>query len=212
MRYSPRYSSALILPVLTVPVLGMAGCTTSVDTAPPRSASEELLISKAAEQAADALKLDIRPGTKLYVDTSYFAGTDAKDMDIKYAIGTIRDRLARQGARLVDKKTDAETVVELRSGALSIEQHEMLIGIPSFSVPVPLAGPMTMPELALYKHAVRAGVAKFAASEYDKDGALVASDDPQFGYSDKNQTVLLIVIGWNDGDIAPKGAPVEGSE
>ncbi|MEI9984530.1 MAG: hypothetical protein WDN69_15800 [Aliidongia sp.] len=105
-------------PALILLAAGLAGplaaCTTTVDTAPPRSASEELLISKAAEQAADALKLEIPAGTKLFVDATNFDGTDSK-----YAIGTIRDRLARQGAVLVDKKPDAQTVVELRSGALS---------------------------------------------------------------------------------------------
>jgi hypothetical protein len=190
----------------------LAGCTTSVDTAPSRSASEELLISKAAEQAADALKVEIHPGNKVFVDTTNFAGTDAKDMDVKYAIGTIRDRLGRQGAKLVDKKTDADAVVELRSGALSLEQHEFLIGIPALTLPIPLAGATSLPEIALYKHAVRAGVAKFAASEYNKDGALVSSDDPKFGFSKKNQTVLLVVFGWDEGDIAPKGSPIDGSE
>ncbi|MEI9984529.1 MAG: hypothetical protein WDN69_15795 [Aliidongia sp.] len=31
-------------------------------------------------------------------------------------------------------------------------------------------------------------------------------------FSEKNQTVVLIVIGWHDSDIAPKGSPVEGTE
>jgi hypothetical protein len=201
-------SAALFLlatsPFLTVP---LTSCTTSVDTAPPRSASEQLLMSTAAERAADQLRVEIPSGTKLFIDTSNFEGVDAK-----YAVGTIRDRIARQGAVLVDKKADAQTVLEIRSGALSVEQHQFLIGIPSFNVPMPLAGTLGVPEIALYKHAVRAGVAKFAASEYDKSGTLVASVDPKFGFSEKNQTVLLLVMSWTDSDIGPKGSPVDGGD
>jgi hypothetical protein len=194
--------AAMTILVATV----LAACNTVVDTNPSRSAGEELLMSKATEQAADNLNFQIPPGTKVYVDATNLDGVDSK-----YAISTIRDRLAHRGAQLIDKKTDAQMVVEIRSGALSIDQHQLLIGIPSFSIPIPVAGILSIPEVALYKRMVRAGVAKFAATEYDKGGGLIASVAPQFGFSGKSDTVLLLLISWSSTDVAPAGSPVDGS-
>jgi hypothetical protein len=184
----------------------LAACNTVVDTNPPRSAGEELLTSKAAEQAADNLNFQIQAGTRVYVDAGNLDG-----IDNKYAISTIRDRLARRGAHLIDKKTDAQIVVEIRSGALSIDQHQLLVGIPSFTIPIPVAGVLSFPEIALYKKMVRAGIAKFAATEYDPTGGLITSIEPQFGFSNKTDTVVLLLISWSSTDVAPSGSPVDGS-
>jgi hypothetical protein len=192
---------------LAIATVGLAACTTVTTSNPARTATEELLISKAAEQAADNMKFDVPPGTKLFLDATYFDGYDSK-----YAIGTIRDRLIRRGAHLVDKKDDAQVVLEIRSGALSIDEHSVLVGIPGFNIPIPLAGGLGFPEIALYKKAVRAGVAKFAATGYDaKTGTLVSTTDPQFGFSQKTKKVVMIFFDSSINDTVPPGAPVEGA-
>src|ERR1700690_2206191 len=89
--------------------LCLGGCASERDTQPARTATEQLLISTAADKAADQLKLQIPPGTKVFIDAGNFDGFDSK-----YAIGTLRDRLAKAGAKLVADRKDAETVVELR--------------------------------------------------------------------------------------------------
>jgi len=186
----------------------LAGCTTITTSAPPRTATEELLISKAAEQATDKLNLSFHSGTKVFVDTTNFDGYDSK-----YAIGTIRDHLMRQGAHLVDAKGDAAMVLELRSGALSIDETSHLWGIPGFPLPIPLTGTnVNFPELALYKKSVRASVAKFAATGYDpKTGALITTTDPQFGFSQKTRKVVLIFFSSSTNDTVPPGAPIDGA-
>ena len=189
--------------------LMMSGCTTVTVSNPPRTATEELLISRAADQAADHLKPEFPTGTKIFVDASNFDGYDSK-----YAIGTIRDRLLRQGAYLTDAKAEADMVLEIRSGALSIDETTLLVGIPTFNIPIPLAtGTFAFPEIALYKKAVRAGVAKFAATGYDpKTGALITTTDPQFGFSEKTHKIILIFFSSTTNDTVPPGAPVDGAK
>jgi hypothetical protein len=157
-------------------LLMLSACTTVRETNPPRTASEELLISTAADRAADKLSPAIPNGTKVFVDAAYLDGTDAK-----YATATMRDRLLRLGAHLMVDRKSADMVVELRSGALSIDQRSFLIGIPSFPVPIPLAGTLEFPEIALYKRVERKGIAKFAATGYDanrqKDDVLPKDDE-----------------------------------
>lgn len=192
---------------LSIGTLFLASCSSITVSKPPRTATEELLISRAAEQASDQLKLDIPKGTKVFLDASNFEGTDSK-----YAVGTVRDHLLREGAYLVDNKAAATAVVEIRSGALSIDEKSFLIGVPGFPVPIPLAGSFNFPEIDLYKKETRTGVAKFAATEYDaKTGALVATTDPQFGFSEKSAKVILIFFSSGKNDTVPPGAPVDGA-
>ena len=73
----------------------------------------------------NALEIHVPAGTRAFVDSQYFDGTDAK-----YAIGAIRDRLLRSGVNLVGDKKDADMVIEARSGAQSIDKTSFLIGVP----------------------------------------------------------------------------------
>jgi hypothetical protein len=189
-------SAALAL----VMALAVGACTTVRETNPPRTATEELLISTAADRAADRLSPAIPSGTKVFVDAAYLDGTDAK-----YATATIRDRLLKLGARLVVDRKSADMVVELRAGALSIDEHSFLVGVPSFPVPIPLAGTVQFPEIALYKHVERKGIAKFAATGFDANsGSLKDSANAQYGLSHDNDWVLLFFIQWHKDDMRPK--------
>lgn len=186
------------VPFILVVMLG--ACTISRDTTPPRAATEQLLISAAADRAADRLALQIPRDTKVFVDTTNFEGYDSK-----YAIGAVRDRILRRGARLVADRAAADTVVEVRAGGLSIDEHKTLFGIPSFDVPIPLAGPLKFPEIALFKKQKWQGIAKIAATGYDaKGGTLVASSGSEYGYAHKTYWVVMLFIAWTTDDLGPE--------
>lgn len=191
-----RIPVAVILAALVA-----GGCTVARETAPARTATEQLLISTAAEHAAAQLVLDVPPGSRVLVDSSNFEGVDGG-----YAVAAIRDHLLRRGLRLASLRTDADTVVEIRSGALSIDRNESLIGIPQFDIPVPLAaGSLTFPEIALYKVSQRRGVAKFAAVGYESDsGRHVGSTGAQYGFSHRTQWTVLFFIRWTRTDAIPR--------
>lgn len=177
--------------------LTLGACSTERETAPARTATEQLLVSSAADRAAARLALAIPSGKKVFVDASYFEGTDSK-----YAVAAIRDSLLNKRVALVDKREAADAVVELRAGALSIDESETLVGIRSFDIPVPLAGPLKLPEIALFKRTERKGVARFAATSYGTDdGRLIASSEPKSGYSHKKDWIALLFITWSTDDL-----------
>ena len=64
-------------------------------------------------------------GTKVFVDATNFDAYDGK-----YAIAKIRSRVLESGANLVNDKDKADAIVEIRSGALSTDDHDMIVGIP----------------------------------------------------------------------------------
>ena len=175
----------------------LGACSTEKASSPDRTASEQLLISAAADRAANNLDLKVVKGTKVFIDTEYFEGTDSK-----YALSAIRASLLRQGAAIVSDRKDAQAVVELRAGALSINETNTLVGIPSFAIPIPLAGRFDTPEIALFKRTERKGVAKFAAHSYGvADGKLMHSTPPKFGYAHKRDWVVLLFISWKTSDL-----------
>jgi hypothetical protein len=185
----------------TALLLALAACSGGRETEPARTATEQLLFSVAAERAADQLALNIPAETKVFVDPAYVEGTDSK-----YLLSTIRDRVLRHGAALVDNKAQADLVIEPRVGAISIDRDRTTLGMDEFDVPIPMAGEVHVPSIALYKRDIQQGVIKIAATTYDsKSGRLIQSLDPVYGFSHKTQWGALLIFSWETNDLMPQG-------
>lgn len=193
------YLQGMLLMTLTA---GLAACSTERLTDPARTATEQLLISAAADRAAAQLLPGVPTGTKVYVDTKYFQGYDSA-----YAIGAIRDQLARKGVALVDDTHSADAILSIRAGALSTDDQSLLIGVPQLQFPfLPAGTSITVPEIALFKTFEARGVAKFAMTGYDaKSGKLISSSDPQFGFSHETNHTVLLFFSWRSGDVHSNG-------
>lgn len=185
--------------MVIAPALLATACTTMRQTEPSRTATEEMLISSAADRAAGEIKLNVK-GKKVFVDASNYKG-----LDPGYTVAAVQERLLKNGALLVGDRKTAELVVEMRNGGQSIDQHEFLIGIPSFSLPIPLtANAVTIPEIALYSKAQDIGVSKLAVAAYDStSGAYEASSGPDYGFAHDNRYTVLLFIGWRNNDFRP---------
>jgi hypothetical protein len=190
--------------VAVAALTALAGCSDARQTSPARTATEQLLVSKAGDRAAEEITLKIPAGAKVFIDPTKFQGADGKDFDGQYLMSAIRDRVVRNGANLINDKDKADVIVEARAGALSIDEQKLLIGIPSFEVPIPLTGSVKTPELSFFKRAEQQGVAKIGAMAYDaKDGKLIDSVGPAYGYSYRKQWVVLLLFSWTTQDIQP---------
>jgi hypothetical protein len=195
----PFPSLARLAPLLAVSLL-VSACTTERASVPLRTATEELLISTAADRAASALSLSIPKDTKVYIDRQYFQGTDDG-----YALNAIRTQFLKQGLDVVDDRAQAQAIVNVASGALSTDEKSLLIGIPALQVPaLPVGTSVSVPEIALFKTAQDKGVAKFVATGYDaKTGKLIASSDPQYGFSHQTNHTIFLFFSWQTGDLVP---------
>jgi hypothetical protein len=179
-----------------------AGCATTDETNPPRSVSEQLLLSTAADRALTNGNFSIFAGKKVYFDSSYFDSYDSK-----YALGDIRDALSSAGALLVDDKTNSNIIVEARSGGLSTDSSDSLIGIPKMGLPVPLSGSLAIPELPFYKSADQHSIAKFELLAFDtKTRQHIYSSGPLVGRAYNNNHAIFF-ISWNTTDIPEKLPP-----
>ena len=175
----------------------LMGCTTARESNPPRTATEQLLISTAADHAAAHILGSFPQGTKIFVDAQYCEG-----LDTKFTIGAIRDQLAKEGAHLVADRGSADLVVEIRSGAQSIDQSSTLFGIPSIDLPIPLAGALKFPEIALFKKAEQVGMTRIAMIGYDqKDSTYKFTLRPDDGLSHRTRWTVLIFVSWTTDDL-----------
>jgi hypothetical protein len=180
-------------------LVAVSGCTSMRETSPERTASEQLLVTAAADEAAAKLTLPIAKGTGIFVDATNFDGVDGK-----YAIAAIREQFLKQGARLMPDRARADMVVEIRAASLSSDEEEFLIGIPDFTVPIPVAGPLTTPEIALFKRGEKRGVAKFVATAYRAEtGDYVGSSGAQWGSSYRREWKILFFFGWKRDNLIP---------
>ena len=171
------------------------GCTETRRSDPERTAEEQLLLSTAVDRAVDSVTLNVPKGTKVFVDASRFEAYDKS-----YAISAFRDRILESGAHLVSQLNDAQVIVEIRSGALSTDGTKTIVGIPSFDLPIPLAGDLSVPELSLASRRQRLGVAKVAYTAYWREsGALADRTEPVQGVAGYRDW-QFVGFGWRSGD------------
>jgi hypothetical protein len=161
-------------------------CATIRVTDPPRTATEQYLISVAASRAVEQLSVTALRDRRVFVDSTYlYSGVPSPDQT--FLLGEIRARLLGGGVRLAQDRSRAEIVLEVRSGALGIDRTEYLLGIPSVYLSGTNNGvggdvPLSTPELAIVKNTKQQGFAGVALTAYWADsGELVASSGPFVG-------------------------------
>jgi len=203
VRTSVRRESLILL----IAVVG--GCTSDkVPDASRAPAEQQLAVTRAVDHAVDNLKPEIAPHAKVFVDSSFVDTEDKGIVLPKYTIGAVRDLLLRAGANLVPERKEADLVAELRTGAQAVNRKDMLVGVPSFSIPVPMAGPLSTPEIALFKRDTQKGISKIALTLLNaKTGALVDSTGASYGDSRLIRYQALLVFNWTDENVAPERIP-----
>lgn len=185
--------------LLAATALALAACTTMRTTSPTRSAQEELLISTAADRAAEGLAAQIPPRLTAYVDMTGLAAEDEP-----YALAAINDALLRHGIRLAPDEQHADAIIAPRAGVLSTDERNTLLGLPSLPIPTPAgtSTPYVTPAISLYQQSIEKGVAKFAASVYDpRNGKLIVSTNPAYGFSEQRDGVVLFLFTWSRNDM-----------
>jgi hypothetical protein len=147
-------------------LLGLVvGCGTTRMTDTQRTATEQLLISNAIDQAVS--QLDFRPlaGKSVYFDPQFLDGT----VDRGYVVSSLRQHLLASGVILLEDRAKATYVVEARSGGIGTDRYSVLLGVPQMSVPSLVPGvPAQIPEIPVAKKNDEQGIAKIALFAYNR--------------------------------------------
>ncbi len=186
--------------VLSLALLGLAACASTSETYPSRTATEQLLVARAADRAVEGLTLPIPGGSRVYVDDAYFRAESAP-----YAISAIRSALSEAGYALAPSKNDADAVLEVRAGTLSLEQMRRVFGVPEMRVPINDSfNVVSIPELSVYSRRDRVGVAEFSGFLYEpRTGAPLGAILPMTGEFRIRSHKLLMIVAWGQQSVAP---------
>lgn len=178
----------------------LAACASTSETNPSRTATEQLLVARAAEQAVEGLVLPVPKTSRVLVDDTYFRAENAP-----FAVSAVRAALSESGYPLANRRDDADVVFELRAGALSLEQMRRVMGLPPMRIPInENLNVVSLPELSVYSYRDRMGVAEFSGFVYDaRSGAPLGAVSPMIGRYRIRSHSLLMIVSWGQQQAQP---------
>lgn len=151
--------------MLLVVLCYLPGCGTTRQSDTLRTATEQLLISNAVDQAVASVDFAPLAGKSVFFDPQYLDST----VDKGYVISSIRQQLLAHGCVLQEERNRATYVVEARSGGVGTDRHSVLVGVPEMTVPTILPGqPSHIPEVPFAKKSDQNGIAKLALFAYNR--------------------------------------------
>lgn len=174
-------------------------CASTTETSVSRTATEQLLVSRAADAATEGLALPVSTDERVFVDAAYFNGEGAA-----YAVSSVRSAISQSGYRLTNSRDAADVIFEIRAGALSLEQMHRMLGVPSMSLPLADYRVVRLPELSLYSQRSRQGVAEFSGFLYDaRSGEPRGAVSPMIGQYTIRSHRLFMVLTWGQQNVTP---------
>ncbi|MEO8271771.1 MAG: DUF6655 family protein [Aureliella sp.] len=186
-------------------LVGLGGCGATKSY----TATDQLLMSDAVD--ATVAKVDFGPlsGKKVYLDSTYIKTQKGPLLiDSDYVISSIRQQMVGAGVQIVENRDEAELIAEARLGALGLDGHNVIYGIPAsngFAAGSAIAGAPVIPaipEIAFARHEAKSGAAKVAVFAYDR-----VSREPYWqsglakSSSSSHDTWVLGIGPWQQGTI-----------
>ena len=163
IRLPAQIPSPCCLVALAAAALLAGGCGTTRWSDTKRTATEQLLVSDAVERAV--MRIDMRPlaGMDVFLDAAFMDDV----ADGKYLTSALRHQLLASDCRLIEKREDADVIVEARAGAVGTDRNDLLLGVPATSVSIAGNG-TSLPEMALAKRTDQRAVAKVSLFAYER--------------------------------------------
>ncbi len=180
---------------VVIPLILLAGCTTTRTSDTARTAMEQLLISNAVDQTLSKMALPPVSGRKVILDAQYLDCVDKG-----YVVSSLRQKLLNHGALLVGKAEDSELTVEIRSGALGTDNVNSFVGLPKLSLPGPM--PLSLPEIKLIEKNSQFGTAKIGLVAYQTGtGELMFDSGRPLARSDDSRWAVLGIGPFQSGSV-----------
>jgi hypothetical protein len=202
------------------PILAICGCATIRVTDPVETADQLYLESEATRLAVQRISADSLRDRKVFVDTTFLSVLRENTPDLSFRqvpqqflflVAELRAKLLLSGVRLVDKKEDAEIIVEARTGGISINREDYLLGLSSITVPTEGVAsiPFQTPQIALLQSTKQFGFASIAIVAYWRDtGEIVSSSGPFVGRTARKDYWVFGFALQPVGNIPPTQAPL----
>ena len=201
-KFYPRLGSGFLLCLLMV----AGGCATLRVTQPPETADEQFLLSRAASLAISKISVANLRDRLVYISMRFMnAGLPGHN----FLEADLRSHLLTSGVRLTNTRTKAQIVLEVRCGALGINQENSFIGIPalafgSYNGSTGFSLPVALPQISILQNTTQQGYVSVAYVAYwKKTGEIVASSGPFIGRTYRHDWWFLGFGPETSGNIPP---------
>ena len=175
------------------------GCSHSLKmTYSNLTATEQLLITRSVERAAEELNLEQFSGKKVFLEIHGITGN--KDFVKDFLI----NQFEKKGITIVSEKSQAERIIKAFISSLGIDSSESLFGTPAFAMPFGFS----IPEIAIYKSMRNKGYSEIKLFAYDynseKNAFLPESSPSGIGESLYNVYTFLLFFTYTNTDVYKK--------
>ncbi|MDX2175695.1 MAG: hypothetical protein SF028_04405 [Candidatus Sumerlaeia bacterium] len=162
---------------LAAAMLFLCGCSMSRTTTTTRTAVEQALLTRSAEESLGTQSLAGFEGRSFHIEDIGFDHPQAAQLAREF-----EERLLAAGGRRAADAASADLVVVPLVDYAAIDDDEVLIGLPALTLPIPGATAVAFPELALYKRSNQQGRASLGLLARDaRTGELAVHAAPQWG-------------------------------
>jgi hypothetical protein len=167
-------------------LLSLPGCGTVRCTDSQRTATEQLLISDAIDRSVS--QFDFRPlaGKTVYLDATALASS----VDAPYLTSSLRQQMFSHHCVMMDKREDAEYVVEARSGGIGTDHRETIFGFSATKV-----SDATIPEVPFAKKTEQRAVAKVALFAFNRETGEPVWQSGAVPIESRNRDLWVLGIG-----------------
>ena len=186
-------AQARMAAALGTTVILASACASTTESNIGRTATEQLLLARAADKAVEGLSLPLPTASAIFVDETYFQAENAR-----CALSAIRAALSEAGYAIVRERGEADAIFEVRAGALSLDQLRRVVGIPDMRVPINESlNVVSIPEVSLYSNRDRMGVAEFSGFLYDaRTGMPLGAVTPMIGQYKIRSHKAFMMLTW----------------
>jgi hypothetical protein len=149
-------------------IVSTFGCGTTRWTDTQRTLTEQWLVSSAIDEAVSRIDFSVLHDKTVFLDQQYL---DLLVVDKGYLVSSVRQVLLANGCLLQEDRAKATYVVELRSGGIGTDRHDVMVGLPQMNIPtfyLTQGLPAQTPELAIAKSTKQIGGAKIEVFAYNR--------------------------------------------
>ncbi|MCB0359122.1 MAG: hypothetical protein KDD44_05790 [Bdellovibrionales bacterium] len=213
MDISTRRRTALALSLAVL----LSGCAVTRVTTTKRTAVEQALLSESARSAIRSISLDEIKHKRVFV--APFAGLEAASVAVTlpanqlpettanpiepgYLSSALIEKLAEDGASIVQTADEADVLIFPRLDYHGIDDAKSLLGVPSVPIPVPGAETLQTPEIALlgkYGQYARSKISLYSIDKQSGKFLERSTSKPRERYY--SRWTALIFFEWRSTDL-----------
>jgi hypothetical protein len=168
----------------------LSACSMNRMTTTSRTAIEQALLARSAQAALAKFRKPNLAGKSFCLERQ-----DSESVEEQQMLTTMMAFFLREGLALEPNPEQADLIIQPWRSYGAIDDNDMLIGLPSLAVPLPMAGTITTPELALLKINTQRASHEIGYIAYHHDtGKLAFEQPPVWGQKLHRRWTILVLI------------------